>query len=204
MNVDATTTATHAWATSAYATSRRAAATTPAESVASRGSAAIEDPVEISEQGRLASRLNNLFGVSPRADGSIHLEDLQAHLAEISAQLEGTLGSKFRAAGIDTSRAVDLKVGAEGLVRVANDHPDKEKIEALFADDPELANVFRQVLGLQELVTASEKHLAFAAAYAEDPEAAVAQFGVGSRGTETDILLRLAEGELTAVDKLKG
>ncbi|MBE0533796.1 MAG: hypothetical protein IH626_23475 [Rhodospirillales bacterium] len=200
MNVDATTTATHAWATSAYATSRKAAAI-PAEPAAPQGSEAIEDPVEISEQGRLANRLNDLFGVSPRADGSIHLEDLQAHLAEISAGLEGVLGSKFRAAGIDTSRAVNLKVDAAGRVRVANDHPDKEKIEALFADDPELANEFRRVLGLQELVTASEKHLEFAAAYAENPEAAVAQFGVGSRGIETEILLRLAEGELTAVDE---
>jgi hypothetical protein len=203
MNVDATTTATHAWATSAYATSRKAAAI-PAEPAAPQGSEAIEDPVEISGQGRLANRLNDLFGVSPRADGSIHLEDLQAHLAEISAGLEGALGSKFRAAGIDTSQAVDLKVDAAGQVRVANDHPDKEKIEALFADEPELANEFRRVLGLQELVTASEKHLEFAAAYAENPEAAVAQFGVGSRGIETEILLRLAEGELTAVDKLKG
>ncbi len=51
------------------------------------------------------------------------------------------------------------------------------------------------------MVTASEKHLAFAEAYAGDSQAAVAQFGIDGRGIATGIVLRLANGCLTAVQE---
>ena len=205
MSIQETTTTAAAGVARVYALPRAATAAAPDESKESRGFQGIEDPVEISPQGRLASILasgtEGLIGVAPRADGSVHLEDIQAHLAEISADLQSALSSKFRAAGIDTSRSIDLETDAQGNVRIANDHPDKEKIEQLFADDPELANDFRGVLALQQLVSAAEKHMEFAEAYAADPEAAVAQYGVGNDGIETDILLRLADSELSAVDR---
>jgi hypothetical protein len=41
-------------------------------------------------------------------------------------------------AGVDTSIEIKLRSNGEGKVEVINDHPDKDKIEALFANDSSL------------------------------------------------------------------
>jgi hypothetical protein len=92
MNVDAITTTSPAWAASAYARSRSKA---ELESTAPQGSTGIEDRVEFSRVGMMASLLNDLFGVAPGTDGEFHLEDFKSRLGEISAELESTLGSTF-------------------------------------------------------------------------------------------------------------
>lgn len=204
MDICAATAGSAARAATAFVGPQKGVTATPAATRESQESRGVEDSVEISPTGSLASRLlcgaDSLHGVKPRADGAVHLEDLESHLEEISAGLQTTLGNRFRAAGVDTSRSLDLDVDAAGAVRVTNDHPDKDKIEAMFADDQALADQFREVLALQQLVSAGQQHVAFAKAYAQDPEAAVAQYGVGSRGIEMDIGFRFLDGLLMAVD----
>lgn len=205
MDVYGPTAAATTWAVRTYAGPAQAATTASQEAPESKDQRGIEDTVEISREGRLASLLaggaESLLGIDAGADGAISLDEMTTRLEEITADLQTTLGNRFRAAGIDTSQPIDLEVDATGAVRVANDHPDKDKIEAMFADDPDLANAFRGVLALQETVSAAERHLAFAEAYAEDPEAAVAQFGIGSsQAAESEILLRFIDGQLTAVE----
>ena len=57
---------------------------------------------------------------------------------------EKKLVSAFAAAGIDTSQKISLTTDFEGNVIVKGDHPDKEKIEAMFAEDTDLRNGFVQ------------------------------------------------------------
>lgn len=45
-------------------------------------------------------------------------------------------------AGVDTSLPIKLTNDGEGNVLVTNDHPDKEKIEAMFNDNPDLQQGF--------------------------------------------------------------
>ncbi len=45
-------------------------------------------------------------------------------------------------AGIDTSIEIKLRANGEGKVEVTNDHPDKDKIEAMFANDSDLQQGF--------------------------------------------------------------
>jgi len=45
-------------------------------------------------------------------------------------------------AGVDTSIEIKLRANSEGKIEVTNDHPDKDKIEALFANDSELQQGF--------------------------------------------------------------
>jgi hypothetical protein len=45
-------------------------------------------------------------------------------------------------AGVDTSHPIKLANDGEGNVLVTNDHPDKEKIEAMFNDNPNLQQGF--------------------------------------------------------------
>ena len=146
----------------------------------------VQDSVAISAVGRLSAKALTA-GISQDIDPRV----FQAR----SAEFQGELGNRFRAAGIDTTRPIELTVDSTGQVRVANDHPDKAKIEALFAGDTELSNEFRRLSASYSLMKAVEAHLEFAKAYAKDPKAAVAQFSELFSGQKYDVQFRLAENE---------
>ena len=59
---------------------------------------------------------------------------------------------------------------------VGGNHPDKEKIEAILAEDSPLSRSIRSINTAMELVQAGERHREFAAAYEADPVAAVTNF----------------------------
>jgi len=161
--------------------STRVGSTTAAGSTAAvteeETATAQEDTVEISpeakdkaqsDQGALArgllESLDILDGFSPEA------------LQEKSTALKEDLDVLFERAGIDTSAEINLTTGYDGSVLVSGDNPDKVKIEKLFADNPELANRFREVSGMASMIRACQEGIEFQKAYAQDPQAAVEQY----------------------------
>ncbi|HCR13474.1 hypothetical protein [Solidesulfovibrio sp.] len=67
---------------------------------------------------------------------------LKSQNEALQHQLTQTLASKFDELGIDTSKPITLKLGSDGKVKVANDHPDKDAIESLFAKTDVLTQAF--------------------------------------------------------------
>lgn len=67
---------------------------------------------------------------------------LKSQNETLQQQLTQTLASKFEELGVDTSQTITLAQNADGKVVVTNDHPDKEKIESLFADTDVLTQAF--------------------------------------------------------------
>ena len=55
---------------------------------------------------------------------------------------EKLFAQELAKAGVDTSMPIKLSNDGEGGVLVTNDHPDKDKIEALFNDNPDLQQGF--------------------------------------------------------------
>lgn len=145
-----------------------------------------EDRVEISAQGLLTAQVVAAlatFDANPQA------------FREQSAAFQKELGNRFRAAGVDTSRPIDLTADAEGQVRVANGHPEKDRIEALFAEDPELSNQFRLLSASASLLKAIENHGEFTKAYQQDPKAAIAHSGHLFSGEKHDIHFQFGENK---------
>ena len=115
-------------------------------------------------------------GVPRRADGSVNIENIRTYRDERKDALDARLREAFRDAGIDTSAQIRLQVGYDGHVAVANDHPQRDEIEQIFADNPDLRNHFAEVASLSEVIRAGEEASAFQQAYADDPDAAIAEF----------------------------
>ena len=140
--------------------------------------ASSEDSVDISPTAQLIGKLSEMsvFGVKPRADGSIHIEDIQEAHEKNLASFQYQATELMRQEGIDTSASVDLICDREGKVRVADNHPDKEKIEAIFASNEELSNQFRGISATGSFLQAVERSMEFQKAYLEDPIAAVDAF----------------------------
>ena len=144
------------------------------------------DEVTLSSNEAVGRRLSELLGFptldelsqiqSPGSSGVIRLEDLRAAYAEAFEKFQERLGGLLEEAGVDRSELARLRSDATGRIFVANDHPDKAAIEQLFEDNPELANQFRGLSGLFSLLEAADEHIEFAAAYEQNPDAAVAEF----------------------------
>lgn len=146
-------------------------------SAANQGKDGEKDRLDFSPVG-LRGMLDkmDLFGVKPRADGAIHLEDIRSNYAERFEQFSQKLNGLLKKAGIDRGCESILRSDGEGKIRVSNNHPEREKIEALFEDNPDLANEFRGLSGTASFLRAADEHLKFAAAYAKNPEAALQLF----------------------------
>lgn len=93
-----------------------------------------------------------LPGSAPDAAGLAAAPVMSAEqLRAETAALEQDLNRRFTAAHVDTDVPVTLDVAGDGRVVVRGDHPDKVKIERLFAEDPALANRYRAVASGQSL-----------------------------------------------------
>jgi len=94
--------------------------------------------------------------------GQVAAIDTAGLMATLAAQsqakvaaLATELGNLFSQHGIDTSLEVVLQTDAQGQVVVANDHPDKARIEALLARDPALTARFTQLGAAVEALCAA-------------------------------------------------
>jgi hypothetical protein len=160
-----------------------------------------QDQVSLSQGGRLLSSGVYLFSEEIEADGVVTLEEMKQFFQEKSADLESEIRTRLSVMGIDPRQALDLDVAADGSIKVANDHPQKAEIEAMFANDPELSNRVRQVTSTGSFIKAAERHLEFAAAYEKDPVAAVAQYAHLFSALQPSYMLRMDGDGLSLVEQ---
>ncbi|MCA1906563.1 MAG: hypothetical protein LDL11_08245 [Desulfarculus sp.] len=134
------------------------------------------DRVSLSAGGRsLAASLPLLHGVAAGADGSVQLADLKARQREILADLGAALSRDLTGAGVATQPPLRLSLDAQGQV-VCPDAARAEAVEKVFQENPALRDQAAEAMALGSLLAAADRHLEFARAYAQDPEAALAQY----------------------------
>lgn len=107
---------------------------------------------------------------------TITLDDLRADAEDAKAEFRANFRKALSEAGIDESQPIVLRSDSQGAVRVANDSPDKAAIEKVLRDNPQLASQFQLADTRASMVTACEDAMAFQAAYAKNPQAAVVQY----------------------------
>lgn len=106
---------------------------------------------------RRSSTDNPLLQPLPPSSGA----ELPAKIADFSSKV----GKMFRDNGISVPPEAVLTSDGEGYVRVAGDHPDKAKIEAMFKDNPELRNQFAEISANSSLQRAVEGYDDYASQY---------------------------------------
>lgn len=111
-----------------------------------------------------------------RADGGVHIEDIEAKTRDALGVFNKHLKKLFAKNDIDTSKEINISTNSSGKVIVTNDHPDKEKIEGIFENNDELANMYRGISSNMSFLKAAKEASAFQKAYAIDPKAAVENY----------------------------
>jgi len=115
--------------------------------------------------------------------------DFQAKLTQFRDQL----GSIFSSAGISGLNGLDLTTDADGKVVVANDNPNKDRIEALFEAHPGLQLAFQR-LSAQASLTRTALDKFPLGGYLLDPQGAVTSYGQLLSGTNSPQQFHLVLG----------
>ncbi len=159
------------------------------------GSQSLFDYLDISDEGQAAADAQQPIAFDP-FHAPMPLDE--QGVAAVGAKIQKFLSDN----GIDTSGGVNLEIDAAGHARVVGDNPQKAQIEQLFVDNPKLRNDLAHASASLSFQQAAEESVKFQAAYAEDPEAAVAQFSYlfDPKRNTSPLQLSLKDGELTAVE----
>lgn len=104
---------------------------------------------------------------------SVSIESIRTLGKHLTADFHRRAVGVLESAGIDTSHELSLRLGSEGEIVVLGDHPDKQLVEQLLNAD-ELAPLFSQLTGLQEIAHAYDEQQSFRESFGRDPLAAVA------------------------------
>ncbi len=88
-----------------------------------------------------------------------------AELPRATAEFAAEAGRQFRAAGIAIPPEPVLGMDRMGKVVVANEHPDKARIEQLFVDTPALRDRFAELSAAHQLQRAVTGYDEFVGAY---------------------------------------
>lgn len=71
------------------------------------------------------------------------------------------LTSRLKAAGVDTSQPIQFQVQSDGSVVAKSGTADKDKIDAVFAADPALANEYRKIGNTEETLAIAHDEVAY-------------------------------------------
>ena len=123
---------------------------------------------------------SQLFGADKGAEimarGYIRTDDLTRSYQENFAVFSAQVGRIFREESIADQPPATLMAGGNGQVRVVGDHPDRERIEELFAQDSWLRSRFVSLSALGSQIRAAEEGTAFAAAYEDNQATAIDRY----------------------------
>ncbi len=118
-----------------------------------------------------------LLGVTARADGCFHLEDLRAKLPEALSEFSQRLRVALREKGISTQPPFKLQGMPDGSVGIvpASD-PRSQQVSALMKEQPELRDAFVEHSCAEATLRAGDEASAFQRAYAINPKEACIRF----------------------------
>jgi hypothetical protein len=109
-------------------------------------------------------------------NGRVTIEGMRREVQELSQDFAQEMSRRLTELGIDASRPFELDIARDGRVIVRGQHPDKERIESIFSEDPDFRNDMVKVHVFRNMLEHSQQARAFEREYALNPRAAVAKY----------------------------
>jgi hypothetical protein len=140
--------------------------------------------------------------VTPRTPANKPLSLLSSSLDSLFATPEeernyaSALTDRLRNAGINVSKGVELTTDAQGHVVAKAGTPDKDKIDALFANDYDLANEYRKIASTESLKASAKEYEYYSRDYSA-AKGATAQAAVWGRYSGIFDTIGGAGGDMT-------
>ncbi len=118
--------------------------------------------VEVQDsRGAVRDRIKNILSEIPKRDGNrLSFQDIIDYRDALETEWDQTVGDDLKKFGVDMSVKFRLRHdAATNDVSASVDHPDKARIDAYFAANPDRADEFRTVIQLGKLVEVAENKL---------------------------------------------
>lgn len=133
-------------------------------------------------------------------DGAITLNEIRAFGEKYLKETEEILAETLGELGISSDSDITIRTDENGVVRVDSNLSPKEneRLETALNEHPDFQQAYTKASSSKTLVDAAEKYLEFAKAYAKDPKAAIAQFGIGN-SSSGEYLLQYAQNQANLV-----
>jgi hypothetical protein len=136
------------------------------------------DTVSISRPAAALAKsgiLDNLFGFEPAVPGRYTLDEIESHAHRFLSAFDSDFRSLLREKDISLNAPIELGHASDGSVIVKNSHPDKEAIEAIFAEHPDLRNEYTKITSMLGLAQHAQEAAPLHQAYRTNPRDAVAR-----------------------------
>ncbi len=129
----------------------------------------------------------------------INVDEFRLDLKNTTSYVESRLNEILLNMGIDPDLEFEFTTGYDGSIIINGDDPSIESIEAAVNSDFELSNLIRKMSSVSSSLKALENYLEFAAAYKNDPVAAVAKYGwMLDDNSSYDVTFSFENGKITS------
>ncbi|CAK7009157.1 MAG: hypothetical protein DELT_00371 [Desulfovibrio sp.] len=99
---------------------------------------------------------------------SFTFSDIEDYRQKLEADFAAAVKSDLAEMGVDEDIEFTLVLDASGNIQVISDHEDKAAVEAYFADNPEMVEVFEHIQALSNLKKSQQKAASLGNSLAKD------------------------------------
>jgi hypothetical protein len=118
----------------------------------------------------------SLWALDSDGSGMITYSTIAANVELASAIFQDHFSRFMLRENVSTRPPIELTMSKDGMARVNDDHPDKEKIENFINSNAEVRNLYAGICSTKNFLALAEESIAFQKRYAVDPQAAVCEF----------------------------
>lgn len=113
-------------------------------------------------KGTVRNHIQALLSDIPKGDGDrLSFQDVVNYRDSLETEWDQTVNSDLKAIGVDvTAKFRLMHDSSTGKATASSDHPDKARIDAYFAANPDRADDFEKIIQLGKLANVAENKLA--------------------------------------------
>lgn len=157
------------------------------------------DSADISKTAKNISSLLNKADFGDRNnDGVITGDELKEMFNVDMESFTKQFKAELKERGISSVNTFDLFTDSSGRVKIKGENKDKQEIEKIFQDNPEIENLFRKLDSTATLISHMDEHLEFARLYEKNPSLAVSKFSHFFNGrNKTEFIMNFNNSDFT-------
>ena len=163
-----------------------------------------QDKVSISQDGKklqensalsLASLMENFMDGAGK-DGKITLDEMKAFAEKKFKAADEAFQQVLSDLGITDSASIKVNIDRQGQIKVSSNlsKQDNDRLQTALNESQTFSQAFRAAASTKETIAASERYLEFSAAYAQDPQTAVARYGIGNKSQAGQAFFSFSDG----------
>jgi len=119
-----------------------------------KSSAAVESLQEVTDHAKFSTLAPRIRAALDEISGSENnvLDTLSGNVQKLQDGFIETLYTTLTRENVDLSQKMTLKLGSDSILTVAGEHPEKERVNLVLAENPALSTAFSEIASQSEVL----------------------------------------------------